>query len=198
MPFREPAPARFLNALVEYRHCSSTVMRAQGSACGTFFSWLRARTIFARMTPMLRLLLFLGVLGLGCGEPTQPQRDAGPPPPDDEPGILPTSPSDLLVLQSERECTTSSDCLLAVAGCCTCGTGGGSLTAINRQFEAAVDGRRDQACEGIGCFLIVSSDPTCCALSAECAEGVCEVFGFSDRSAVFDCVPPPYPPSDWP
>ena len=148
------------------------------------------------LRPSLSLQIIIGVLGLGCGEPPQPQDDAGPPPPDTEPGILETSPSELLVPQGERACTTSDECMLTAAGCCTCGTAGGSLTAINRRFESAVDERRSQLCEEFACFLIVSSDPTCCALNAVCSEGMCEVFGFSDRSAVFDCVPPPYPPND--
>ena len=112
-------------------------------------------------TPGFRLLIFSVAMATGC-----------------DLAILPSDPDERLITDDDRACDVDEDCILVDESCCSCNSNfDGGKTAIAVEAAERVEARRGDFCAAAPCPAAISNSATCCAETAACQAGRCEVRG---------------------
>ena len=108
---------------------------------------------------------------------------------DESETVLTSEPDSRLISDEDRACAVDDECTLIDETCCPCISNGGTegRTAVATSAVDAIDARRAATCSGGACATAVSTNDTCCASTAVCVAGRCEVNGVAGRTLLTNC-----------
>ncbi len=112
-------------------------------------------------TSAFRVVIFAVAAATGCDQ-----------------AILDSDPDERLITEDDRTCEVDEDCILIDESCCPCNSNfDGGKTAISGGAVERVEVRRGEVCAAAACPESISNSATCCAETAACQAGRCEVRG---------------------